>query len=227
MDMKNLQTACRSISRRWILLSTSLLVLSFSAHLVNAQEPATCSYNTWTWNVPKKRSENHQRVVKPYSEITAVEKDEQTGCTVCEEDQAWIEIAGIEKFRVCKRYQAEVSQIIKTILKDGFPIYEVIGYRVGKSKGPVDEKGYRTQFSNHSFGTAIDLNRSRNGLYSNCFNFNAKCTLVLGGVWDPTRPGTITQDSIVVQQFKTMDWHWGGQIKGRQKDFMHFSPSGY
>lgn len=203
------------------------ILLWMSPQFAHAEQPKTCTYNTWSWNTVKKRSEGHRRVKKAYSEITAVEIDKSSGCTVCEEDQAWIKLKGIRKFRVCQKFKDDIETALKTILDSDFPLYEVTAYRVGKSKGPVDENGLRTQFSNHSFGTAIDINRSRNGLYNNCFSFGPKCKLSLGGAWDPARPGTLTEDSVPVQAFKAMNWKWGGQIKGRQKDFMHFSPSGY
>lgn len=192
-----------------------------------AEQPKTCTYNTWSWNTEKKRSEGHRRVKKSYSDITPVEIDKGSGCTVCEEDQAWIQIKGIKKFRVCKKFKVDIETALKKILDSDFPLYEVTAYRVGKSKGPLDENGLRTQFSNHSFGTAIDINRSRNGLYNNCFSFGPKCKLALGGKWDQSIPGTLTKDSVPVKAFKDMGWKWGGEIKGRQKDFMHFSPSGY
>lgn len=194
---------------------------------VFAKNPETCTYNTWSWNTVEKRSEGHRRVKKAYSDITAVEIDKSSGCTVCEEDQAWIQLKGVKKFRVCKKFKSDIESALKKILDSGFPLYEVTAYRVGKSKGPVDDNGLRTQFSNHSFGTAIDINRSRNGLYKSCFSFGPKCKLALGGKWDPSRPGTLTKDSVPVKAFKEMNWNWGGEIKGRQKDFMHFSPSGY
>ncbi len=194
---------------------------------VFGEQIANCSYNTWSWDTINKRSVNHRRVVKNYADISNIEKDKYSNCTVCEEDQAWIKIKGIKKVRVCKIYKDVFEKALKNIQKSGFKLIKVTGYRVGKSKGPIDKKGLRTQFSNHSFGSAIDVNRSRNGLYKNCFTFSEKCQLALGGKWDPKRPGTITKDSVVVKEFKAINWKWGGEIKGRQKDFMHFSISGY
>ncbi len=204
-----------------------LVVFGNPVHLVFGEQKKKCSYNTWTWNTLKKRSEKHRRVVKNYDEITDIEIDKSSGCTVCEEDQAWIELKGVKKFRVCKIYKKSIEEVLTKTLDSGFPIFEATAYRVGKSKGPVDENGYRTQFSNHSFGTAIDINRSRNGLYNSCFTFGPQCKLSLGGTWNPSQPGTLTKDSVVVKAFKAINWNWGGQIQGRQKDFMHFSPSGY
>ncbi len=198
-----------------------------SVHQVFAEQKKKCSYNTWTWNTFEKRSEKHRRVIKSYDEITDIEIDKSSGCTVCEEDQVWIKLNGLTKVRVCQIYKKPIEEVLKNIIASGFPIIEITAYRVGKSKGPLDEHGYRTLFSNHSFGTAIDINRSRNGLYKNCLTFGSHCKLALGGTWDPSQLGSITNDSIVVKSFNLINWNWGGQIKGRQKDFMHFSPSGY
>ena len=98
---------------------------------------------------------------------------------------------------------------------------------MGRTRGKPDAKGLRTHFSNHSFGTAIDLNAGLNGMYSNCEEFGEACRLIRGGLWLPHIPGTLTADSIAVRALQAIGWKLGGQIAGRQKDFMHFSPSGY
>ena len=53
------------------------------------------------------------------------------------------------------------------------------------------------------------------------------CKLRKGGHWVPGNLGTLTLDGKIVRTMKSLDFKWGGEIKGWQKDFMHFSPSGY
>ena len=95
------------------------------------------------------------------------------------------------------------------------------------TKGNIDSLGNRTQFSNHSFGVAIDINEEQNGLYDHCVSFGPACRLRRGGIWKPDQVGSLTPDSPIVEGLKGMGLKWGGQIEGDQKDFMHFSPSGY
>ena len=195
---------------------------------LNASETDTaiCTYSTWVWNTRTKRSEGHKEVRKPHSELTPEEKDLNSNCTVCEEDQITIDLDGVPRFQVCKYYAEEIRKVIEKIKSSNFPVTSIIGYRVGKSKGEVDKNGLRNQFSHHSFGIAIDINAEKNGLYDNCYEYGNNCRLLRGGPWRPGQPGTITIDSDVYKAFKAIGWKWGGELVGQQKDFMHFSLTG-
>lgn len=194
---------------------------------VQEASPKVCRYSTWEWNTRTRKSVNHRWVTKPFGEITREEKDPASRCSVCEADQITVRIDGIPKFRICKYFARKVTTALLEIRDSGFPFRTVIGYRVGRTRGKPDAKGLRTRFSNHSFGTAIDLNAGLNGMYSNCVVFGEACRLIRGGPWLPHIPGTLTANSIAVMALKAIGWKWGGQIAGRQKDFMHFSLSGY
>jgi len=37
----------------------------------------------------------------------------------------------------------------------------------------------------------------------------------------------LKQDQAIVKELVNSGLKWGGEIKGWQKDFMHFSPTGY
>ncbi len=186
----------------------------------------TCTFHTWTWDTLKKKSVGHQKVVKPKLELTPTELGSIKGCTVCEEDQIEVSIAKLPSFKICKVFADSIRQALQRALSAGFPIQSLIGYRVGKSKGPVDAAGLRTEFSNHSYGTAIDINSEKNGLYDNCLTFGPQCRLIRGGKYLATVPGSITRESSVYQAFREARFRWGGEINGRQKDFMHFSLDG-
>ena len=94
--------------------------------------------------------------------------------------------------------------------------------------------GLRTEWSNHSFGAALDINAKHNGLYGQCNvakvtpGLLASCKLRVGGAWDPVkRPETtITATGSLYRAFRAF-WRWGGEIAGGTRDMMHFSPSGY
>lgn len=186
-----------------------------------------CTYVTYQWNVRDRKAVGQRTVVKPYSELTAEEKDAQSGCSVCEEDQVTLVFLGLRPFKVCRKVASRVSQIMEMLLRVQAPLREVTGYRVGMTRGELDAAGNRTGFSNHSFGVALDVNAAQNGLYENCINFDSSCRLVMGGQWHPGRAFSLTKDSVIVLEFKRNGFLWGGEISGQQKDFMHFSLTGY
>lgn len=200
------------------------LLLMFTPQLAAEQ----CSYSTWSWNVQQKKAVNYRAVKKDIRELAPYERDSVTGCSVCEQDQVEIQLPNIRPFRVCKRLASNVEKSLRSLIDKGEPIKNVIGYRVGSTRGPVDIKGNRTRFSNHSFGIAIDINPEHNGLYSNCFEFGPQCKKLRGGPWRPGfDPLSLTRDGGIVSTLKRMGLKWGGEIQGRQKDFMHFSLSGF
>ena len=146
---------------------------------------------------------------------------------MCEEDQRLIKIGTLPPFKVCKKWASDIRYHLTKLLNAGEPIYKVAGYRVGMTRGDIDDRGNRIQFSNHSFGIAIDINDEQNGLYDHCMVFGPDCRLRKGGEWEPGNKASLTKNSHVVQVMKRLGFKWGGEIKGSQKDFMHFSPSGY
>jgi hypothetical protein len=187
-----------------------------------------CSYSTYQWNTLSKRAMNFHRVEKLRSKLEPREIDAQSGCSVCEQDQVVVQIEGVMPFKVCHRVAAKLKSALIAAQKGGYPIETVVAYRNGMTRGDPDENGNRTQFSNHSFGIAIDVNQASNGLYSNCFSWGPQCKLIRAGKWRPeSDPLSLTEDSLLVKLMKQQGFKWGGEIQGRQKDFMHFSLTGY
>lgn len=203
----------------------SFLFITMYSNLVQAN--GWCTYQTYTWNTNLKQATNKVTVKKPYSELTENEIDRMTGCTVCEEDQRVVNLAQIKPFKLCHVIVDRTVPVLQGLVEQGAPVLSIVGYRVGMTRGETDAQGNRTKFSNHSFGIALDLNTEQNGLYDNCLEFNASCRLLRGGHWMPGKHGVLTKDSAIVKALKNIGFKWGGEIKGRQKDFMHFSPSGY
>ncbi len=188
----------------------------------------SCHYHDWRWNAAQKRAVERILVEKDYAQLLPDERDVRSGCTVCAEDQTSIKVAGVPEFSVCKRYAQTVQDALEKLVRQGEKVYSVIGYRVGHTRGDLDSQGNRTAFSNHSFGIAIDINPDHNGLYGNCPDFGPHCTLLRAGPWRPEdSPYSLRRDGLTVRVLKEAGFKWGGEIEGLQKDFMHFSLTGY
>lgn len=213
-------------NNRYFLGLIPILILLIPLYSQSAQ-PSLCSYNTYKWNTRLKKAVDFQRIQKPYTELGSAEIDPDTGCSVCEEDQREVSLPGLPAFRMCHVLADQVGNTLSRLMAEGFPIKSVVAYRPGMTRGDVDSAGNRTRFSNHSFGVAVDINSERNGLYDRCLSFGPNCRLIRGGPWQPGVPGTLTADGVVVKAMQELGLHWGGQIQGWQKDFMHFSPTGY
>ena len=204
--------------------------------------PETCTYDMYNWSVSQRRAVNHRTVSKLYEEVEGDERDpEDARCTVCSEDQERIDVAalgidGVSDIRVCWAHRANVEAALREIAETGeFEFQELVAYRPGRTRGAVRDD-MRQELSNHSYGTAIDINAGDNGLYRDCnlreltVSGIAGCTLGVGGAWNPqSRPRTsITRDSVVYRAFTgTAGWQWGGEISGSTRDIMHFSLTGY
>ncbi len=205
-----------------------LFILTLSTNVKGTEaSSATCSYTTYKWNVLRKQAVERKRVMHPYDDLQPFEIDEITGCTICEEDQVAINIEPLPPFKICHVLEPFVREALNELLASGENIYDVVGYRVGMTRGEADKDGNRTKYSNHSFGTALDINPAQNGLYENCVQFGPDCRLIRGGIWEPDNEGALTSEGATVNTMKKIGLLWGGQIEGRQKDFMHFSITGY
>jgi hypothetical protein len=185
-----------------------------------------CTYEYTVWNVKEKRSIKKVRVDKPYGELEPREKSRE-GCTPCEEDQETIVLSSGLKFRACRVMASRLKGAMELALAKGQAIKTVVGYRAQMSRGQVDRDGNRTELSNHAFGVAVDINEEFNGLYSNCPHWSPTCELTKGGAYSPGKPLSLVAESPIVVALGKAGFRWGGEIAGRQKDFMHFSPSGY
>ena len=203
--------------------------------------PETCTYKAYAWDTKKKRSTDHFTVSKPYHEVTDDERDPNAPmCTICSEDQVIIDPAefGVkaDTIRICYAFAPQVRAALEAIAKSGeFDIEKLEGYRPGKTRGKIDSKGLRTEWSNHSFGAAIDINANHNAIYSNCTekivghaSDVSTCKKGIGGAYQPEKQPrvSITKGGVVYREM-TKFWKWGGEIEGTTKDIMHFSITGY
>lgn len=222
-----------------LLLAISWLVPSTPPVAPERDTPETCRYSSYQWHRAKRRAVNRKNIRKSYSAVRKEERSpDDPRCTLCLEDQVEVAVAGVKPVRVCWVYAASVQKALDEVVASGFKVEQLDGYRAGKTRGPLVD-GLRTVWSNHSFGTAIDINKHRNGIFTNCKlagddltpkNVAEKCRKTGGGAWDPERhPNlTITREGGVYRALtQSVGWKWGGEIPGRLKDFMHFSITGF
>jgi len=186
-----------------------------------------CTYEASTWSVELRRAVPQGTVRHSYAGLVPEEIDSATGCTVCSEDQDTVRLPPLAPFPVCRLLAATVRRTLAELLASGEPVLEVVGYRVIRSRGGVDAAGHRARFSSHAYGIAIDINPALNGLYDRCVTFGPACRLLRGGAWRPGARGALTANGPIARAMQAAGFRWGGEIAGQQKDFMHFSPTGY
>lgn len=205
-------------------MNFALIVLAVETFLAEANSK-TCTYRSWQWNVKTRSTDRHVLVKKPYSALKGDEKH-ASGCTVCEEDQVEIKVDGLAPVKACFKFAARIEDALVRAQKEGFAIESLVAYRVGRSRGAPDANGLLGVFSGHSYGTAIDINAHKNGLYNNCPHWGSRCVLSVGGKYAPGKPGSITRDDALYRALTEAGWKWGGDWATGQKDFMHFSADG-
>lgn len=196
------------------------LLLSFG---VQAEE--LCQYNYTVWNTRFQKAEGPFRISKPRSALTKTEAG-SSGCSVCESDQVLVKLSNHIEVKLCKTQAHKIKNVLEKFLQSGGVIKTLTGYRPSISKGTVDSRGLRTEFSRHAYGMAIDINEDHNGLYDHCIEWGPSCRLIKGGKYSSENPLSIRADSQIVRLFREEGLEWGGKIHGFQKDFMHFSPDG-
>lgn len=129
-----------------------------------------------------------------------------------------------------KKLSAEIKEIFDELFAKRFPIEKVIPivkYNWDDEASMRDNNSsafnYRfisgtKKLSNHSYGTAIDINPFQNPYIV------GKKTLPHGSKYDKNAKGTILAGSFVVKAFKKRGWKWGGDWTTR-RDYQHFEKS--
>ena len=206
-----------------ILISLILLTCVSCTHKSENQ----CTYNYTVWNTVQKKSIKMEPIQTSMENLDPKFID-SFGCSICQEHQRDIVLKNGVAFKACYIFADKIQKVLNQALNRGYPIKTVTAYRPSKSRGFPDKQGNRTLFSNHSFGSAIDVNPEHNGLYNNCEQWNSTCKLRIGGKWEPgVNPYSITAKSLLVREMESIGLKWGGSIEGSMKDFMHFSKEGY
>ncbi len=128
---------------------------------------------------------------------------------------------------VSKDLSSDIEKIFAKIKNEKFPVAKAIpivyyGWNDEKSMEDNNTSAFNYRFiagtkklSNHSFGTAIDINPLLNPYIRKDLHQPK------GSVYNPSRPGTITKNSFLVNEFRKLGWDWGGNWKDRI-DYQHF-----
>lgn len=134
------------------------------------------------------------------------------------------------KLVINKKVKDEVIAIFKELVAIKFPIEKIVpvseyGWDDEKSMEDNNSSSFNyrvvmgsSKLSDHSYGTAIDINPRYNPMIK-----NGKIYPV-NGIYDAKLKGSITADSQVVKIFKKYGWKWGGDYKSL-KDYQHFYKS--
>ena len=121
----------------------------------------------------------------------------------------------------------DIIEIFEFIRESNFPISKVIpiskyGWSDEKSMQDNNTSAFNYRYisgsrviSNHASGLAIDINPNLNPYIKNGSSLPTNC------VYDTTKPGTISESSQLVKEFKLRGWQWGGDWKSI-KDYQHF-----
>lgn len=127
-----------------------------------------------------------------------------------------------------KRLQEELAEIFATIRATCFPVAKVVPlvhYDWSDEASMADNNtaafNYRlvagtTRLSRHAAGQAIDINPRQNPVI-----YAGGVSLPPGALYAPPVQGTLTPDSLIMKEFLSRGWQWGGDFHGR-KDYHHF-----
>ncbi|MFA5996480.1 MAG: M15 family metallopeptidase [Candidatus Paceibacterota bacterium] len=120
----------------------------------------------------------------------------------------------------------ETKKIFNTLFEKRFLIERMVpvvmyGWDDDASMAANNSSAFNYRFiagtdrlSNHSFGRAIDINP-----FQNPYTQRDGKVVPEGAQYDPSQPGTVTEDIAAV--FKSHGWQWGGDWQDR-KDWQHF-----
>jgi len=127
---------------------------------------------------------------------------------------------------VHKAVADEVQEIFYKLLEMRFPIQQIVpisryGWDDNASMAANNTSAFNCRFiygmnklSNHSYGRAIDLNPMLNPYMQ-----IDGVSVPPGVVYDPSKPGTVTEE--IVGLFESYGWQWGGHWQERT-DYQHF-----
>lgn len=127
-----------------------------------------------------------------------------------------------------KSVEKDIKEIFEIILANKFPINKIVPivkYDWSDDASMKDNNtsafNYRNiagtnRLSNHSFGRAIDINPLINPVLHKDGTVSPA-----NSKYDPSKPGTFSQDNFIVKEFLKRGWRWGGNFS-QYKDNHHF-----
>jgi len=143
----------------------------------------------------------------------------------------YITFAGVSEmgqFVIHKELAEEIQEIFQILHEKKFPIHKIVpavAYGWDDIASMADNNSsafnYRRiigtdRVSNHSFGTAVDINPLQNPYYA-----ADGATYPSGAAYNPAEPGTLTMDGDAVKLFKERGWRWLGE-REEATDYQHF-----
>ncbi len=167
----------------------------------------------------------------------------QPGCPVGRADLAWVRLTyrGFDRGRhsgemlVNGSAAPDLVQAFRRLYRADFPIESMGIARLTDLDAPPTGDGNGTgsfacrpirggtEFSQHAYGLAIDVNPFQNPYQSGDVVLPELASAYLNRDW--LRPGMITPDGPVVRAFAAIGWEWGGDWSSL-KDYQHFSLNG-
>jgi len=129
----------------------------------------------------------------------------------------------------------KVIGVFRTLYAAGFPIEEMrlpttADLRARPTGDGNNTAAYvcraargQTRFSQHAYGTAIDVNPFQNPEAKRDLVLPELASAYVARSWH--RPGMLLPASVAVRAFAAIGWRWGGDWRS-SKDWMHFSASG-
>jgi len=165
------------------------------------------------------------------------------GCPVGKDDLAWIRMTywGFDKTRhsgemlVNSAVADDVVEVFRRLYRATFPIESMGIARLEDLDAPPTGDGNGTgsfacrpirggtEYSQHAYGLAVDLNPFQNPYLSGDVVLPELASAYLDREW--IRPGMITPDGPAVRAFASIGWQWGGDWSSL-KDYQHFSQNG-
>ena len=162
------------------------------------------------------------------------------GCPVGRDDLAWIRMTyrGFDQARhsgemlVNRAVAADVVDVFRELYRARFPIESMGIARLADLDAPPTGDGNGTgsfacrpirggtQFSQHAYGLAVDLNPFQNPYRNGDVVLPELASAYLDRGW--VRPGMITPEGPVVRAFAGIGWEWGGDWSSLE-DYQHFS----
>lgn len=134
---------------------------------------------------------------------------------------------------IAKKYAEDVTGVFEYMYENRFPIEEmritsdeeVNGTHHGDMNITIAFECRRTtggfqKWSQHAYGTAVDINPFHNPWRRDGYIFPEMATSYLDRT--DVRRGMIEYDMKVVKEFEKIGWHWGGRWTALD-DWMHFS----
>jgi hypothetical protein len=183
------------------------------------------------------------RITDPAPRAVIARSTWQRGCPVDRDELAWVRVAfrGFDGARhtgellVASSVASDVRAVFRDLWRARFPIEQMRITTRDELDLPPTGDGNGTEsfvcrptvgasyFSQHAYGTAIDVNAFQNPYLKGDVVLPELASSYLDRTW--RRPGMVLADGPVTRAFARIGWAWGGAWSSL-KDYQHFSANG-